>query len=229
MKRFYTLLLLAFVAIAPEAIAADNNYGDSGYGRTYINYGDALVSWNKASDTNQTLFPFSKGVALGHLRTVGLSGALPLYVEFGVNAQYSYGDRTSELLGVTTTYKANMLAVNVPLHLSFNISLGGIGIVPYAGINFRGNISGTQTTEIKLGNTTTTEELRLFDDSDAKGAAGDNAWESFQAGLSYGVSLNLGRCTIGIGIVSDITPLADYDDDYSATLTYKSLSIGYAF
>lgn len=229
MRRIYALLVLAFVAFAPKAFAGDEWYGEEGYGRTYASYGDAVVTWSKASDVNKELFPLSKSVILGHLGTGRLLGVLPIYIEYGANVQYTYGDNANTLLGVTTNYKADMLAVNIPIHLSLNLSLGGVGIVPYAGVNLRGNILGTQTTELKVGNTTTTEELRLFDDSDDKGAAGDNAWERFQAGLSYGVSLNLGRCTVGVGIVSDLMPLVEYDDDNNATLTYKTLSIGFAF
>lgn len=229
MKRFYALLVLAFVAVAPKAFAGGDFYGDEGYGRTYVGYSEALVSWSKASDVNKDLFPLSKSVTLGHLGTGRLFGALPLFVEYGINAQYTYGDSTSTLLGITTNYKADMLAVNIPLHLSLNLSLGSVGLTPYAGVNLRGNIFGTRTSELKVGNTTTTEELRLFDDSEEKGAAGDNAWERFHVGLSYGVSLNLGRCTVGVGIVSDLMPLVEYDDDNTATLTYKTLSVGFAF
>lgn len=229
MRRFYALVVIALVALAPKAVAGGDTYGDEGYGRTYVNYGEAVVNWSKGSDVNKDLFPFSKSVALGYLSTSRLIGALPIYVEYGINAQYTFGDKSSTLLGVTTNYQANMLAVNIPLHFALNLSFGKIGIVPYAGINLRGNIFGEQVTEIKLGKTTTTEELRLFDDSEAEGAAGDKAWERFQAGLSYGVSLNLGRCTVGVGIVSDLMPLVEFDNDNNATLTYKTLSIGFAF
>lgn len=225
MKRFYALLVLALVAVAPKVMAG----GDEGYHRTYAGYSEVVVDWSKAADTNKSLYPFAQSFTLGHLGSTKLFSMLPLHIEYGINAQYTFGDSTSSLLGITNNYNASMLAVNIPIHASLKLSLGEIGIIPYAGINLRGNILGTQVTELKVGNTVTTTEVRLFDDSDDKGAAGDDAWERFQAGFSYGVSLYLGRLTVGVGVVSDLMPLVDYEDDNSANITFNTLYVGFAF
>ena len=71
--------------------------------------------------------------------------------------------------------------------------------------------------------------MRLFDDSDEEGAADDTAWERFQTGLSYGVTVGLGRYTVNLGFLSDLMPLVDYDDDYTARLNMTTISLGYAF
>ena len=125
--------------------------------------------------------------------------------------------------------RVNTLAVNVPVHAALNLKLNKVSINPYLGVNFRINLLGNQTTINKLGDTTTTTKIRLFDDSDEKGAADDAAWERFQTGLSYGVAVSYSRYTFGIGFISDLMPIVDWDDDYTAKMSMTTISFGYAF
>jgi hypothetical protein len=115
------------------------------------------------------------------------------------------------------------------LHASLNLSLGKVAIIPYAGVNLRLNLWGEQITETKIGNTLATNELDLYDTSDKEGAAGDAAWERFQAGLSYGVALRFGAITLSAGITSDLMPLVDRGEELNAMAELKSVSLGFAF
>lgn len=234
MKRFYLFLVLAMVAVAPRLSAQSLEFSGETYHRTYAGYNIVNLNWDKGGDVNSTILPLTKGFTLGHLESAKLFDlSFPLLVEYGVSLQYNTGNEIEFPIGagseVSSEYHVNTLAMNVPVHAALNLKLNKVSINPYLGVNFRINLLGNQTTTNKLGNTTTTTKMRLFDDSDEKGAAGDAAWERFQTGLSYGVSVGLGRYTVNLGFISDLMPLVDYDDDYTARLNMTTISLGYAF
>lgn len=225
MKRFYVLILLALVAVAPKLYAQSSE----GYSKGYVSYGVVDIDWSKLEDVNEGLYPIKEAVSLGVLKSAQFVNALPLHLEYGANLQYMFGRDESSLLGVKTTYNASNVALNVPLHASLNLSLGKVAIIPYAGVNLRLNLWGEQITETKIGNTLATNELDLYDTSDKEGAAGDAAWERFQAGLRYGVALRFGAITLSAGITSDLMPLVDRGEELNAMAELKSVSLGFAF
>lgn len=225
MKRFYVLILLALVAVAPKLYAQSSE----GYSKGYVSYGVVDIDWSELEDVNEGLYPIKDAVSLGFLKSAQVVNTLPLHLEYGANLQYMFGRDESSLLGVKTTYNASNVALNVPLHASLNLSLGKVAIIPYAGVNLRLNLWGEQIIETKIGNTLATNELDLYDTSDKEGAAGDAAWERFQAGLSYGVALRFGAITLSAGITSDLMPLVDRGEELTATTELKTLSLGFAF
>ncbi|MBO5890173.1 MAG: hypothetical protein J6Q28_01935 [Alistipes sp.] len=225
MKRFYVLILLALVAVAPKLYAQSSE----GYSKGYVSYGVVDIDWSELEDVNEGLYPIKDAVSLGFLKSAQVVNTLPLHLEYGANLQYMFGRDESSLLGVKTTYNASNVALNVPLHASLNLSLGKVAIIPYAGVNLRLNLWGEQIIETKIGNTLATNELDLYDTSDKEGAAGDAAWERFQAGLSYGVALRFGAITLSAGITSDLMPLVDRGEELNAMAELKSVSLGFAF
>ena len=234
MRKIYLFLVLAMVAVAPRLSAQSLEFSGETYHRTYAGYNIDNLNWDKSGDVNSTLFPLTKGFTLGHLESAKLFDlSFPLLVEYGVSLQYNTGNEIEFPIGasseVSSEYRVNTLAMNVPVHAALNLKLNKVSINPYLGVNFRINLLGNQTTTNKLGNTTTTTKVRLFDDSDEKGAAGDAAWERFQTGLSYGVAVSYSRYTFGIGFISDLMPIVDWDDDYTAKMSMTTISLGYAF
>lgn len=234
MKRFYGLLLLALVAVAPKLSAQNLQFSGDTYNRAYASYSVLNMNWDKGADVNARLFPLTTGISLGYLESAKLfDSSLPVLVEYGVNLQYNMGKEidypTGTLLDASSECRVNTFAVNVPVHVALNLKLNKVSINPYLGVNFRINLLGNQTTINKLGDTTTTTKIRLFDDSDEKGAADDAAWERFQTGLSYGVAVSYSRYTFGIGFISDLMPIVDWDDDYTAKMSMTTISFGYAF
>ena len=234
MKRFYGLLLLALVAVAPKLSAQNLQFSGDTYNRAYASYSTLNMNWDKGADVNACLFPLTTGISLGYLESAKLfDSSLPVLVDYGVNLQYNMGKEidypTGTLLDASSECRVNTLAVNVPVHAALNLKFNKVSINPYLGVNFRINLLGNQTTINKLGDTTTTTKIRLFDDSDEKGAADDAAWERFQTGLSYGVAVSYSRYTFGIGFISDLMPIVDWDDDYTAKMSMTTISFGYAF
>ena len=222
------------VAVAPRLSAQSLEFSGETYHRTYAGYNIVNLNWDKSGDVNSTLFPLTKGFTLGHLESAKFfESSIPILIEYGVNLQYNTGNEIEFPIGasseVSSEYRVNTLAMNVPVHAALNLKLNKVSINPYLGVNFRINLLGNQTTTNKLGNTTTTTKMRLFDDSDEKGAAGDAAWERFQTGLSYGVAVSYSRYTFGIGFISDLMPIVDWDDDYTAKMSMTTISLGYAF
>ena len=230
MKRFYLFLVLAMVAVAPRLSAQSLEFSGETYHRTYAGYNIVNLNWGNSGDDNSTLLPLTKGFTVGHLESAKLfESSIPILVEYGVNLQYNAGRHYTNIMGNSAEYRINTFAVNVPVHAALNLKLDKVTINPYFGVNFRVNLLGSYTTEHKIGDNTTNKKVRLFDDSDEKGAAGDAAWERFQTGLSYGVSVGLGRYTVNLGFISDLMPLVDHDDDYTARLNMTTISLGYAF
>ncbi len=234
MKRFYGLLLLALVAVAPKLSAQSLQFSGDSYHRAFVSYSTLNMNWDKGGNVNAHLFPLTTGISLGYLESAKLFDlSFPLLVEYGVSLQYNTGNEIEFLTGASSEasseYRVNTLAMNVPVHAALNLKLNKVSINPYLGVNFRINLLGNQTTTNKLGNTTTTTKMRLFDDSDEKGAADDAAWERFQTGLSYGVAVSYSRYTFGIGFISDLMPIVDWDDDYTAKMSMTTISLGYAF
>lgn len=218
-------MFLALVAVVPKLYAQSGE----GYSRGYVSYSTVDIDWSELKDLNDGLYPIKDAVSLGFLKSAQVVNTLPLHLEYGVNLQYMFGNDESSLLGVKTTYSASNVALNVPLHASFDIALGQIAIIPYAGINLRLNLLGQQVVETKIGNTVTTSEVDLYDTSDKDGAAGEAAWKRFQTGLSYGVALRFGAITLSAGITSDLMPLVDRGENLTATTELKTLSLGFAF
>jgi hypothetical protein len=234
MKRFYGLLLLALVAVAPKLSAQSLQFSGDSYHRAFVSYSALNMNWDKGGNVNAHLFPLTTGISLGYLESAKLFDlSFPLLVEYGVSLQYNTGNEIEFPIGASSEasseYRVNTLAMNVPVHAALNLKLNKVSINPYLGVNFRINLLGNQTTTNKLGNTTTTTKMRLFDDSDEKGAAGDAAWERFQAGLSYGVALRFGAITLSAGITSDLMPLVDRGEELNAMAELKSVSLGFAF
>lgn len=218
-------MFLALVAVVPKLYAQSGE----GYSRGYVSYSTVEIDWSELKDLNDGLYPIKDAVSLGFLKSAQVVNTLPLHLEYGVNLQYMFGNDESSLLSVKTTYSASNVALNVPLHASFDIALGQISIIPYAGINLRLNLLGQQVVETKIGNTVTTSEVDLYDTSDNDGAAGESAWKRFQTGLSYGVALRFGAITLSAGITSDLMPLVDRGENLTATTELKTLSLGFAF
>lgn len=218
-------MFLALVAVTPKLYAQSGE----GYSRGYVSYSTVAIDWSELKDLNDGLYPIKDAVSLGFLKSAQVVNTLPLHLEYGANLQYMFGNDESSLLGVKTTYSASNVALNVPLHASFDIALGQIAIIPYAGINLRLNLLGQQVVETKIGNTVTTSEVDLYDTSDKDGAAGEAAWKRFQTGLSYGVALRFGAITLSAGITSDLMPLVDRAENLTATTELKTLSLGFAF
>jgi len=229
MKRFYALVMLALVAVTPRLYAQSDLFSDEGYSRGYVSYSSIAIDWDDMEDVSSSMYPIKESVSLGYLKSGKLFNALPLHIEYGANIQYMFGEDSMSILGVNTNYTANTIALNVPLHASLNISLGKVAIIPYAGVNFRFNIMGKQTSETKLGNSNVVTEINLYDSSDSENAAGEAAWERFQTGFSYGVAVRLGRCTLSAGLLSDLTPIVNINEDSSSSMSLKTISLGYAF
>ena len=102
------------------------------------------------------------------------------------------------------------------LRLSFNND--ELAVTPFVGLNFRYNLSGKTISVVGDEKTKT----NMMDGE-------EGALKRFQAGLSYGVSLTIGPVTLGAGILTDLMPLVDRGEDNSATLSMKTISLGYSF
>ena len=84
--------------------------------------------------------------------------------------------------------------------------------------------------DVKLLDKPYTTEVRLFDSSEKKGAAGEDAFKRFQMGINYGVAFSYDVYTLSVGRVSDFTRIANFNDHaYKGRMGVTTISVGYAF
>lgn len=250
MKRFYALLIVALFATAPALMAQSASFYNAtrdaekmikkmpteNYRRVYVGFNDAHINWKDYDHECEMWYPVKSGFTLGYLQSYHILKGLPVFVEYGANIQYLFGkeELSKTFAGVlgADCYKANTFALNVPVNVSMRLSFENntIAVTPYAGLNFRFNLSGKQITEGEVLDKPYTAEVRLFDSSDKEGAAGEDAFKRFQMGLNYGVSFSYDVYTLSVGRVSDFTRIANFNDHtYKGRMGVTTISVGYSF
>lgn len=150
-----------------------------------------------------------------------LSRTIPLYLEWGLrfNAEFYSKDEN----GFKTT--ANNMAIAVPLNLTYRLPLGdsGVKLSPYAGINFKVNVSGKQTSEYQVeeehrGFEGTRHEFTYTTNSNQKiernpyskddMGSSDATFKRFQMGWQIGANLDIKKFTIGLSYGTDFIQIA---------------------
>ena len=243
MKRLYALLVVAFMAITPTLSAQSASFYNatrdaekmikqmptSNYYRAYVGYNTAHANWREYGLVGEIMFPIKNGITLGYLESRHVWKGLPIFVEYGANIQYLYGEEKMsdlELLGTTFNmdYKTNIFAVNVPVNAALRLSFENdtLAVTPFAGLNFRLNIAGKQV----VSNEDVEVETKIFDASDNKGAMGSSAFNRFQLGLNLGVAVTYNVYTISLGRVIDFSRLSTEGKGHLGVTT---IAIGYAF
>lgn len=245
MKRFYALLIVALFATAPTLMAQSASFYNAtrdaekmikqmpttNYHRAYVGYNTAHASWREYGLEGEIMFPINNGVTLGYLESRHVWKGLPLFVEYGANVQYLFGNEklSGRLLPISRNYKTNIFAVNVPVNLAFRLSFENntIAVTPFVGLNFRLNLTGKQTETILYGDSEQEESMNLFDPSiEEVGAAGIQVFNRLQLGINFGVAVTYDVYTLSIGRVADVTRLSG---DGRGHLGVTSISLGYAF
>ena len=170
MKRLSFIVVLLVIATGAFAqfvqsnatqtnTAANTNSGNlfskmtkDNYSRFYIGYNPVSVNWEEYGSMLKKALPMKNGLSLGYMHANNIVKSLPLYVEYGANLVWMYGNANekssvdSYSISVTTENKFNMFSVNVPVNLAFRLSFANndFSVTPYLGLNFRINLAGTR-------------------------------------------------------------------------------------
>lgn len=183
------------------------------------------------------------GFSIGYTKGFSIAKEFPLFLETGIGATYSFGKEDYDDLGYKEDIlerKTNLFSINIPVNLAYKFSLpnGKVSIVPYIGVNFRGNIIGKQkynltvdTNELgfsedkfweQMGKEGFKQEANMFDKKDT--GSKDYTWKRFQMGWQIGVGLNYNSLYVGVGYGKDFIELCK-----KTKIGTTSITLGYNF
>lgn len=141
-------------------------------------------SWSGDGDSES----FS-AFALNYSSATSLTSSIPLFLEWGLGAQYS-----SKSIDDNKIHYAS-LKVPVNVIYDFQIPNTKINIDPYLGIKFRGNVWG---------------EYKDYEDESYNLFGDDLEWKRFQVGFNIGVKARFNNSFfIGIAYGSDFNEIAE--------------------
>lgn len=250
MKKFYSFLLVAFVAMTTDASAQfvqstattksntttmTSTQGDYSGSRYYVGYNPVTIEWSEDQSEMEDEVPLNKGITVGYAKRSKLdSSSLPLYYEYGCNIGYMFGSYSDEFDDGDYCEKynlsINLISANVPINVTMPIQVDNFTLMPYCGVNLRLNLLGNVDYRYEFEDRyygeseTDTETINLFDNEDL-----DTPFNRFQAGLNFGVNIEFDKFNVGVGYVKDLSKLWEPDDDYYGKLGVATISVGYKF
>ena len=153
----------------------------------------------RVKDADDSPFTFH-GITYGFSRAIGLTKAVPLYLEVGGNLRFSLTNNFLDL----DDYKWKMLTIGVPVNLIYcwNVT-DKFAIAPYFGFHFDVHVWGN----FKYGDA---DALNIFDDDDMKTRSWDLTHKRFQAGWQIGANFMFGnKVSIGAGYGTEFNELLE--------------------
>ena len=230
--------------------SSSRNVDTNGWQRISLSYNPLKITSDKSDveDINGT------GIAFEYTKGISIAKEFPIFLEIGVNAMYSFykvdedekGKDYTLRDGTKAELKYTHLALKVPVNLAYKFSLSNknISIIPYVGINFKGNLLGKakhklvddldeETTEKEFWQDyeenyaeeygiSGREESNLFDKKETGNK--DATWKRFQMGWQLGVGLYYNQLYVGVGYGKDITELCK-----KTKIGTTSITLGYSF
>ena len=211
--------------------------------RVYISYNpmNMIVDLSDADDMS------FNGFSIGYAKGFSVSNDMPLFIETGAHATYGTNTLDSEDLesleinNYKLEQKTTILNLNIPVNLAYKFSVESkkLSIIPYVGINFKGNIIGKSKLNLVdgLDSDDITEkkfweyaedsygikqEKNNFDKKDT--GSKDSQWKRFQMGWQIGVGINYNKLYVGVSYGKDITELCK-----KTKLSTTSITLGYNF
>lgn len=220
------IILLATVALACSVSAnAQNSYSGS-YNRVSVSYNNTNLSMKMSEGGISLDHSVSlNGVGLDYIHGFGLSKSLPLFLETGLKAKYSFGnDSFDDFDGINIEVedKYKFFTFEVPVNLTYMFGVSSnVTIAPYAGINFKLHASG-KVTEKYQGES---EDTNVFSKDDM-----EDTWNRFQMGWQVGVGAYFSDFYLGVGYGTDFIKLLNESKDGMKINTGNlSVSLGYTF
>ena len=191
MKKLFILAVVAFVGMTASAQLISSNTitrqetNSNNYSRYAVGYNSVSFS----DDIDESLTGFS----LEWNKGISVSTTLPLFVETGIGASYSWTSKDD------VDYR--FATIQVPLNLVYKYEVtDGVKIAPYAGLYFRGNLFAESEADGDTNN--------WFDDME------DGGWEAkrFSYGFQIGVGVEFNKLYLGINYGTDLNKFIDIDE-----------------
>lgn len=249
-KFFLLIALLAMVSSVSAQFANTNasaggnkmrSIDTDGWQKVYVSYNPikAIMDIKGADDMDFT------GFSLGYSKGYSISKDFPLFAEVGVEGTIAFNtmDKDDDE-GLETGYgdleaKTTSLSVSVPVNLAYKFTVAekNLSIVPYIGVNLKGNIIGKTKREFvdfEKGyyyeseqefwedNEGLQEETNWFDKKEA--GSKDSQWKRVQFGWQLGIGLYYNQVYVGVGYSKDMSELCK-----KTKVSKTSITLGYTF
>ncbi len=211
MKHFKLFLAIALVFGVATTASAQFVSGAADSKSSSANtdaWDRVFVSYNMISAEDIDLDGFSFGYSHGF----SISKNAPLFLEVAPFVTYGFGDT---IVGTTggdvVPGDISYLGLNVPINLTYKwaVNQSDFSLVPFVGINLRGNLIAKATSDYASG------ELDFFDAYDAK---------RFQFGGQIGLGMNYKKLYVGLGYTFDISEFAE-----QTKISMFNISVGLNF
>ena len=134
--------------------------------------------------------------ALNYTQAISIASSIPLFIEWGIGAQYSFWDNDHK----SYDYSWHFVSAKIPINVIYDISFPNstIHLDPFVGVKFRGNIWG----QIKEDYSGKSETYDLFDKNEGN-------CNRFQVGLQAGMKVRLNKFFLGIGYGIDFSEFCE--------------------
>lgn len=237
MKKIFVFAIMAMFVTASQAQIVSSRSSRVTTTKTIGNYegwNTIYLQWNPStfSPKHGDSESFT-GFSAGFNHAFSVSQSVPLFVETGIAAQYSFWSKSDKIYAYDSydvEYKINMLSAKVPLNLMYrwDIPNSSVAIVPNAGLDFRFNIIGKFKVEASNKGDTMSESISLFDDDEMKekgSFVGGEAWKRFQLGWHVGVNAIFAeKFLVGFSYGTDFMDIAK-----DMKVNTASVTLGYCF
>lgn len=146
------------------------------------------------------------GFYVNYLKDIPVSQTMPLYIQTGGMLDFGWWsdstEETSEYYAVD--YKLTTIALSVPVNAAYKIQFEKGYLMPYAGLNLRGNLYATQTIEVDKTNSKP-KDYNMFDKKDT--GSKNATWSRFQAGANIGAMVCFEKYYLNVCYQPDFTEL----------------------
>lgn len=224
MKKLFTIISCCIFAASVQAqIVSSHSRSITTEQSNYPNYSRLEVSYSPMTFNidGEDNMDFT-GVKLGYLHGMSISKTMPLYLEYGINAQYAWYSDSDKDGSYEEEVTASVLNLNIPVNIAYRYAINqDMHVTPYAGLHLRGNILGKEEYEESYkGSKDDTFSYDFFDKDDM----GKHTAKRIQVGAQIGVGLDYKQLHFGVGYN---TQFGDYFED--VTTSGFDVKVGYNF
>ena len=238
MKKIMLLMAGALCAVAMNAQSVSGGRdGDrevsKGWNTIYAEWNPTTAYYTGKGDLEDVNY---NGFSLGYNRAISLATSIPLYLETGLAAQFTFKSETDEDEGYgwsdKETTSVRMLSLKVPVNFLYVWSIPNtrVDLIPFLGMNLRGNVWGQakQSEEVHNSNSgdySKSKSYNIFDKKDVEKMGYDEAAKRFQLGWQIGVKARiLDRLIVGGSFGTDFMEI-----DKKIKFRNGTIMLGYTF
>lgn len=212
MKNIRYALAIAILSASAASSAQFNNSGSASSSSEVKAWKGLRFSYDKpflGGDMSDEYDGFSKnGFSAGYEQAFKVSKPLPMFVQTGLDFNFSRFSDSSEDEYGSYEDKVTALSLSLPVNFVYAVRINNLlTFKPYTGFYMRFNVSGKLKSEYADvdGGEKESEKLDLFDKDDM----GDDKWKRFQAGWQIGAALDISKFSIGLGYALDFNKIAE--------------------